>query len=538
MSQHPDDEALFASPTDSGVAQHVAGCDDCLVRSRRLAAGRALIDAVSRESVPPQLDWREIDAKVMAAAESTAADIRRGVLRPTRRIGTAMYASAALAAAAAALFAWRMSAHPTHVAPPVAHTHVAPAVPAPESHVAIAAAEPVEAMVLMVVAPVAYTAPGGHVAPVLLAANTRVRQGSHIAVDERGGRAVLALHSGYRLDARAGAEVGVSRLDTGSTVLALTKGEARVDGPRLDDERIAVEASGWTLHAKGGAFVAKIDADVVRLRVLSGKVGVSRGTGDEQDIVAGDEVELGHDGPSVRLVSHDARDPNELNMAFLTQTGGVFEVPALPGATANDRTGVSVVGFGSLPAGVSSLRANGPLALRAQVGSESYATVLDATVAPSGSVWRRAPRVAPTRSNAAPPSVAAVAPAVAPNAMPSATPQAAPAVAPVAANAGAETPQSTANAPRSREELEQELRTRAAPCFAQCFQANNCALHGSDFAYVTIDPDPDGHVTDVRVTGFASSDLTTCVEHAARTLRVPSYMVGWVSLHLQAPAHR
>jgi hypothetical protein len=522
MSRHPDDDALFAG--ESGAKEHLASCEACSVRARRLAAGRSLIEATRRDSAPP-MEWRDIDAKVMAEAERTAAEIRSGALRPSRRIGTALYAGAALAAAAAALFAWRMNVQRPTSVPMVAHAQPAtPVSPAPVANPEVPPLVPssVDGTVLMVVAPVGYTAPGGTEVP--LAATTPVRQGSRIAVDDHGGRAVVALHSGYRLDARAGAEITVARLDTATTLLTLTKGEARIDGPRLDDERVALEASGWTLHAKGGAFVAKIDEHVIRLRVLSGKVGVARGGGPEQDIVAGDEVELAKEGPALRVVSHDARDPNELNMAFLATEGHVFAVPSLPGAAASDHTGVAVNGFGVLPAGVSSIRTHGPLTVHGQVGGESYTAELDGSA--SNAAWHRAPR--PTAAH----------PTTAAPVSPTAT-QSSPQGSPPSAVATVATPppsDATASPPRTRAELEQQLTARAAGCFDRCRSSSNCALHGSDYAYVAIDPDADGHVIDVRMNGFASSELNACVERVARSLRVPPHMIGTVQLHLQAPA--
>lgn len=514
MSGHPSDEKLVecAAREDAAVRDHVRSCGPCGVRFARLSAGASLTAAVRADRSAPAVDWSAIDPAVMAAAEAAAADIRRGTLRAPRRIPVPVFVGVALAAAAAGVFALRTRVTPVTPPAPVPVATREARTDAPPTP-AVAEAQPrgeartapraVEGVVLMVAAPVAYTAPGD--TPANLVGSTRLREGGRIAPGERGGRAVVALHAGYRLDARAGAEVTLARLSSAEITVALSKGEARLDGPAAHEGRVAVEARGWTLLAKGGAFVTRIDRDAVRVRVVAGKIGVRREGLEEREALAGEVLELAFDGSSYRVVARDARDEGEIDGALFAQDGREFALPPLPAGAV-----LSVPGRGALPAGVAFVRTRAPLTLTAQSGSETWSLTLD-PAAPAPTVWTRAPRAIVANASAR----------RAPEAVVTAPEEQVAISARAVFGAGTRT-QVSEMPEREREDSNrwaQAFAARAAHCFQECGPGTQCGA--SRTIVVTIETNSDGSVSTARSNFTAAPALDRCVYDEARAAPLP-----------------
>ena len=517
MSEHPSDTTLFECATrdDASVRAHLRGCDACAKRFTRLRGGASIIDAVRHDSAP-DVDWRSMDARILPAAESAASDIRRGSLRAPRRIHAPVYIGIALAAAAAGVFMLRT--RPRVDAPTTEIAHVSPAQQPRANAIARVGAAPVESLtatVLLLAAPVSYAAAGGESMP--MNATTQVRQGGRISADDHGGRAIVALRDGVRVDARAGTDLTLARFSSTETTLELAKGEARIDGPARESGRIALEARGWTLLAKGGGFIAKIDGDVVRLRVMSGKVGVSREGVAERDANAGEDIELAATG-NFRVLSHEARDSNEIDDSLLADDGQPVTVPRL-----SDRAAVTVAGHGTLPSGISMLRVRSSITLQSQSGDESWSLLLDPNVATDSVSWRRTSRLAVLRPagaqgntesaraselpmevtapvEVAPPPVAPAVPVVEPVALPR---------------------YSVRNAPGilgSWREYTANVSEAVASCIGRCATSGNCPTAPS--ISIHVEPNANGSAF-VRVSGI-SEGISACVRSGVEAITVPS----------------
>jgi hypothetical protein len=472
----------------------------------------------------PPVDWRAVDARVLAAAEQAARASTggRGGARPVRSsvvLGAACAAAAGVLAVLLGRSGQRPSAERVErgaaISAPV-RTDSGAAIAAGASIRAVADA-PAEGVVLMLVAPVSYTAPDG--VRGALAATTRLRQGGRICVGERGGRAVVAVHRGYRLDVRAGAEVTFARLSDAGATIGLSKGETRVDGPSGPSEPasgVSVEAGGWQLLAKGGAFVAKVEPDVIRVRVVDGKLGIVRGEGEgERELVAGDEAVLAKGGGQVRVLSRSARDAGGIDVAYLTREGTAFTLPELP-----ERAEVQVAGHGALPAGLAAVRTSARLELRTRIGGQDLSLTLDPeSVAPTG--WRAA---AVGAHLAGKPEVTDEPAAASPAGEPEPSPMADAAV----RLAATVTPWSTArvHAPgtetvtdQARHALEQQLVGQLSACFAQCERSDSCGSYRS--GWLAFDPEPDGTVSGPQALGFHAAQLERCIEQRSLLLVLP-----------------
>ncbi|MEI8259138.1 MAG: FecR domain-containing protein [Deltaproteobacteria bacterium] len=481
-----------------------------------------LLDEVRRES-SPDVRWAAIDTKVMFAARESAADIRRGALRPSHRPMVMTYACVALAAAAALVFVVRQRAASHDVSGDRVAIH-APSTTSGGEHGAPATpvfvAQPVQARVLLLATPVTYASRGESARP--MTALTVAREGGRIATGEHAGRAVMGLHAGYRVDARAGTEIELASLSTEDMTLVLTKGEARLDGPALAHGRVAIRSGEWTVLAKGGGFLARIDGGSVRVTVLSGKVHVTRAGGEEREVLAGNEVELTAATSEPRLVGHATEDTSALDERLFAEsdTGEAMDVPVgASGAT------LAIDGI-ALPAGLTALRVREPRVLVARAANDEWSLALDPQHADAALAWRRerlvgtqAARVAGTTPAQAvvaggPPDAAQTAVAIA-QASPVETP---PVVAPEAPEAA------TGSAPYARRQLEQELSTRAASCYAECLATHSCG-EGVE-AHVHFDPESDGRATNIRVVDVSSFTVSQCIAEQTRGLRVPSFMRG------------
>nr|BAL56296.1 hypothetical protein HGMM_F36A01C31 [uncultured delta proteobacterium] len=524
MTPHPDDQALLASARhhDDKIQEHLRQCDNCRTRFVRLSAGAALIDYAKHHGATPSVNWNAIDGAIMAAASEVASDIRRGALRPQRTRTAPLYVGMALAAAAAGVMILRT--HTTRVATPVAtstlpsgqnterqQSEAVPARPQGSETTGPTATQPATAVVLMVVSPVAYTAAGGR--PSVLRGDTNVREGDRLHVDERGGRAVMALPAGYRLDARSGADVTFTRMSATETVLALAKGEARIEGPASRTMRLAVQTSGWTLLAKGGAFVARLENDVVQVRVIDGKVGVQRdghdgASTDEREARKGEVIELAKNGHSYRVVSRDARDDKAMDMTMLSPEGRPFEVPPLPeGAT------LTVAGRITLPPRVGTIRVVRPTVLVAKVGRETWTLSLDPRNERASLQWSRTLPVGNAPSSRQASTVSE---------------QPSGAQLSLVANLRAEFFASTRTQVEfmpdddrvASQQWAERFAARAASCFQRCAPGSACA--GVQSIEVTLDTNADGSVSQARTAALTPPEIDQCIAVVGRELRLPN----------------
>jgi hypothetical protein len=349
----------------------------------------------------------------------------------------------------------------------------------------------------------------------VLTGETSLREGGRLAAGARGGRVVVALHAGAWLDARAGADVTFARLSTVETTMALAKGEARVDAASARDARVTVHASGWTVRAKGGAFVAKVEPDVVRVRVVRGEVGVTDADGREREVQNGDEVELTRQGGDVRVVSHQARDPDAVDPSVLSPDGRAFTLPGLPG-----RPVVMVAGHGSLPAGTTVVRTSASLGLQARVGAESWALALE----PGGAAtpaWRKVPRAVGGQEAAmrGVPASRAGAPAIAGGVLGGASTALGPPPPVSRSELDATDPAAVRRLASAR------LAGWVRACFVTCRREQNCGNTAADVR-VRLWTDTDGTVSRARVTSGGSVALRECVERASGRFPVPAVLRG------------
>jgi hypothetical protein len=313
----------------------------------------------------------------------------------------------------------------------------------------------------------------------------------------------------------------IGAFTTADMTMVLTKGEARVDGPSLDEGRVAMRAGAWTVLAKGGGFVTRLEGDSVRVSVISGKVHVAREGGEEREILAGSEVELGATATEPRLLSHDVSDASALDERLFAGTGDAMEIPSLANATS-----VSIDGI-ALPMGVTALRVAAPRALVARAGNEEWSLAVDPGSNAGAPMWRRAHAVAAVNPGATRPALLAhaeVAPTVASPVVATAQPAPVPtqpSAMPYIAPLPADPPGDRRSA---REQLQQELSVRAAPCYAACMANRACGA--GTVADVTVDTESDGRVNTVRVADITSTEVSECIAQTAHGLRFPTFMAA------------
>ncbi|MEZ4393078.1 MAG: hypothetical protein R3A48_18480 [Polyangiales bacterium] len=206
---HPSNDALFSAaqgdaPAD--LAAHVAGCDACASRLRRLRGGAEALREAKRSV--PDISWSALDVVMAREAEAAAREVR---LRPAsdRPMWLRPFAfGAGLAAVGAlAVVAVTLRAPPAAPPPPVASRAVAP--PAP----ATPARRPVEATVLLSTRGALWRQGAGGAASRLT--DGVLREGARIET-ARGDRAVLSLQRGARMDLRGESLASLTRLREGS----------------------------------------------------------------------------------------------------------------------------------------------------------------------------------------------------------------------------------------------------------------------------------------------------------------------------------
>jgi len=532
VSAHPTDQALFeaAQGENPDARDHVKTCKACVKRYMRLAAGAALISTAKRESFPP-VDWTVLDARMLAVADRAAAEVRAGVVRPIRRFPTvSVTVGVALAAAAAGVFAFRMRTHSSRTDAPIARsTHVRPPTLVPSTPSvgsssgneravpAVPMGVETEAVVLLAAAPASHARRGA--TAVVLTGATHVREGDRVSTGDEAGRVVLAVHSTYRVDVRRGTEVIFASLRSDRASLTLTKGTVRVEGPDPGEHgpSVGIEAAGWTMQSKGGAFTAAIDGQLVRVRVLSGKISVRRGDGAEREVLAGAEIELAHDGGAPREVSQNARDVDALDMAALD--AGARDIALAPARLTGD---VSFEGSTRWAGTPTSTRPARVVSFRVHHGNQTIGLRVD-PAASAPAAWT------PERSGMPPAAVASREP-IAPAAQ-----------TPIGAQALTVPRPGLSEQDRQRIQLENgrdvamgTYRFAAARCFVSCANLRECGSVRT--GSVGFHVGTGGHVTSADVRDFDSAEVVNCLRREALRLPMPVQMAG--QIHVEPVRNR
>jgi hypothetical protein len=497
-NKHPSDEALFDG--DRAALDHARACDDCRRRAARMTAGAALVQR-SRKLSQPELDWGKLDAFAAHAAERAASEVRAGKLRaPSRAPRYLAWSGGALALAAAAVLALRVSPR-------------TPADPQSQRSTTMISSQrlqsggeaPVpttdawsEARVLVAAGPVDHVQRDG--VRGALTARSRVRPGDRVQGRAPSARVLLASAPGQRLDARGESELRLASMESGSSSAELMRGEARVD-VAAGASKLTLDALEWRVVSKRGAFIAKIEGESVRLRVLQGSVDVAHRGGAPTVIASGHEVLLhkggrsSDEGSSARGTDDDlAIDERALGLG---EDGELLTVaPPVEGAALSiDDAGV--------PRGAHVLRLRRAARLVARLGDAEWSRELD----PRRAGEAEPPWVVVRAASA--PSVAMAAPRAEPRAR--------------TTRAQAPTVLTAQTIPSEAmvgfRAVQRALGQRARHCFDACERTSTCG-DSSNIAPI-VDFDESGRVASVRLEGGASSTLAACIEREVRALRLP-----------------
>jgi hypothetical protein len=500
---HPTDEELFNG--DRAALEHARGCDDCRVRAVRLKTGAALVQRV-RKTSQPDLDWARVDAMVQAAADKTAEDYRAGRIRKPVAVPRYAVAGVSLALAAGALLAFRaMSAQPavdhTHThssnAPPVAQrtaTQGGGEAPLP------ALAPWREARVLLATSDVEHITASGERSP--LTARSSVRSGDRLQGRSAQSRALIAAARGQRLDARGETDVRIALMDSAGSTAELVRGEARVD-VSAGSAKLSLDAHEWRVVAKRGTFVAKIEGDSVRVRVLSGLVDVAHRGGAPAALSVGSEFVLDKNGQRTEAPLAQTPDAAIDDRAVgLSEDGEVVELPAIPEGAELSIDGNSVAPRARV------LRVSRAVRLRARRGGDEWTLELDPRRAAQSEIqWTQSSHAVASANE---PAVHASAPhgtvtVRRPTARPTRTTLTAATIPP--------------QAMMGFRAVQRSLGQRARHCFDACERNSSCG-DASGIAAV-VDFDAEGRVGAVRLEGSPTAPLAACIEREVRALRLP-----------------
>jgi hypothetical protein len=464
------------------------------------------------------MDWAKVDAFIAQAAESTAQDIRSGrIARPSASRRPAVL-GASLAIAAAGVLAWRLSAPPANSIDGqsgLAQTTVV----VPRSNAGGEAPLPAvsawrEARVLLAAGEVTHVSAAsadGAAESSPLTARSRVRAGDRIRGSALGSRAMLATAAGQRLDARGVGEVRFASLDAAGSQVELVSGEARVD-VAPSSGKLSLTVQGWSVVAKRGAFVAKIDGDTVRVRVLSGVVDVAHEGGEATPVEPGREVVLDKRGgrqlqPEATVENEPELDPRAVGVG---EEGELVEVPRGREAAELQIDGAA------LPASTRVLRLARAVRVIARQSDGEWAIELDprraAAQTPQWSVTR-APTVAATTA------VARTADAGANTALLAQRAGLAPRRPPVVARTVLTAATIPAPAVMGYRAVQRALGQRSRHCFDACERSNACGASAGIAPIV--DFDAEGRVGAVRLEGSPAPALAACIEREVRAMRLP-----------------
>lgn len=360
MSAHPSADEIFSAlrePEGSpSVTAHLRGCDACRATEARLRTGAQMIDE-ARDTLPREPDWSRLDDVIAREADRAAADIRRGALRAPRRLPTPVVVGFAFAAAAAAVLVWQRVERP-HDAEPVAR-HEAPT---PSATVGPVETSPsVEGAVLLAAGDARVRASAGE-SPSSLAATRTLREGAELTTGDTG-RAVVSVRQGWNVDVRAGTALTLTTLRAGETSLTLTRGEVRVQPDDPSTNHTSLRAGRWTALLEG-AVAARVEASVVRVTVLSGRVSLDDGMHARPMTFTGPLViELGEPGAEPRVVSSQTSDPMAIDMSWFSRAVDAAVLPTF------DRSAtLTLADHGALPSALELVRLAQPGVIEARNG--------------------------------------------------------------------------------------------------------------------------------------------------------------------------
>lgn len=500
---HPTNEAIFNG--DRAAIEHSQSCDACRVRAIRLQTGAALVQHMRKVSLP-DLDWSKLDAMIAKAAVQTADDIRAGRIR--KRTPAHSYAIiGGLALAAAALLAWRLVRAP--VPKPLAHGPVpngAPAVQLPssahaggEAPLPATAAWP-EVRVLLATNDVDHISASGERTP--LTARSRVRSGDRLHGRSATSRALIAAAHGQRLDMRGESEVRIGAIRQSESDAKLVRGEVLVQVVP-GSAKLSLDAHEWHLVAKRGSFVAQIEGDNVRVRVLSGVVDAAHHGGAPVTLAAGNEFVLDKHGQRVAFpLAQRPEDAVDERAIGLSEDGELMELPSLPEGAALTIEGVSV------PRSARVLRIARVVRAVARRGSETWSIDLDPRVAPHGALFWAASSstVASVQESSHVESRSAPSPSLNVRRVQPSRPVLTALTIPAQAQLGFRA-------------VQRSLGQRARHCFDTCERNDSCG----DVSAIApiVDLDAQGRVVAVRLEGSPSPTLAACIEREVRALRLP-----------------
>jgi len=467
---------------------------ECGRAATRMRVGEALL-AEAREYSPSRgIKWSELDGPIAAAAEAAARGAKLEVLRARKRVAAQRWVTGGVfAAAAAGVFGWRArvsSQQQQQAAAALAASNAAQSAPA---GVVPEAARAVEATVLLVASPSTYEQGEAPARALTLASS--LRAGVRLRTGERGGRTVVALGEGARVDVRAGSDVTIDRWSSREAVLGLAKGEARVENS--SGTEVSVRSAGWSLRSPGGAFLAKLEGGSLRVSVLQGKVTVRSADGSvSREARAGSVLELAENGAGLREVSHEASDAAALPEGLLATRGGALELAALAGAAVGQ---LEIEGARIQVAGALAMRAAHAVTVRASVGDARFFAALDPSHGAGETravVWQSVVAVAVANgSGNAPvqrgPRLASARPAASSEAP----------VAPTPAVVVASDEEVTAATQR----IEAALPARVRYCFHACDTTGDCAPRGP--VTVTVRVNALGQVEDSQENGTQNACL-------------------------------
>lgn len=395
---HPSNDALFSvaqGDDRADIAAHVAGCEACASRLRRLRGGAEAMREAKRSV--PDISWSALDVVMAREAQSAAREMR---LRPAsdRPIWLRPFAFGAAFAAVGALAVAVVTLRTPPEAPPAPTASRV----APPSASSTPDRRPVEATVLLSTRGAVWRAGAGGASSRLT--EGALREGARIETAQ-GDRAVLSLQRGVQMDLRGESLASLTRLREGESLVSLERGELRL--ARSGEGEVALRSGAWTVRVEGD-LVARSEMSVVRVVLLAGRASVERAGAEAMTFSGPVTLELPLDGaPQVRESA--ARDERSLDLSAFDRAGSILDVPPLdPSAVLFVREDAP------LPAGVTSVRLSHGSPLSARVGRALYTIEIGTGQVAS---WRRERLVAataaptPTRARPAPralPAVAAV----------------------------------------------------------------------------------------------------------------------------------
>lgn len=476
MSDHPSIDALQAhlAAPDDALSAHLAGCTECT----RLLGGLAAIDEARRHTpVPPA--WERIDEVLAREAERVSQEIRSGRLKASPKVPSWVATGLAMAAGVGLLLGGRALLQSRGVpadAPVVARPTPPPAPsPAPSPSPTLT---PYEAVVLLAAGGARYHERANDEGT-LLSRSTGLREGASVETSATA-RAVFTVRPGWTADVRSGSSIELSQLRTEQTAVTLGRGALAMTPAPGESGPVRVLHGGWSVESHG-PLVARVEASVMRVVVLSGRTDIRQGETEALTVTGPLVIDLPLDGGAPARTELPATDPAALDLAVLSARGTTFAIPAIdPSAT------LRLLGHGALPSALESIRLAGPATIQARVGRSEMRLELGAGGTPRWATFRSAapPVVASNR-------IAAAAPVV---------------VAPADTSRGL--------SPARLQAVSNSIARRIGHCFDTCLEQNRCREPMSGM--ITFAVSEEGRAT-VSSIDPSAAGARRCIENDARS---------------------